>query len=144
MDDTTRTRHGGCLCGGVRYRVAGPMRPVVECHCERCRRTTGHVMAASGCEDDHLDVVADDTLRWYEASPGVRYGFCGTCGSTLFWRADDHPGWTSVAAGTIDPPTGLLTSAAWWTADASDYHDRAEGFVAHPYEPDDRSRSTRG
>lgn len=130
-------RTGRCDCGGVRYRVDGPMRPIINCHCSRCRRLTGHHMAATGCADDGLTLGADATLRWYEPAPGVFYGFCGTCGSTLFWRSDARPGWTSIAAGSLDPPTGLVTTAAWWTAEASDYHTLDQTIVNHPHEPGD-------
>ena len=43
-----RVHTGGCLCGGVRYRVAGRLLPVVACHCGQCRRTLGHFGAYTG------------------------------------------------------------------------------------------------
>ncbi|MGB7450283.1 MAG: GFA family protein [Ornithinimicrobium sp.] len=131
-------RRGGCACRGVRYRCAGAMRPVFTCHCERCRRITGHFMAATGCAERDLAFERDGTLRWYEPAQGVFYGFCGTCGSTLFWRADGVPDWVSVAAGTLDPPTGLSTTTAWWTGEASDYHRLDETLTAYVAEPDTR------
>jgi hypothetical protein len=40
--------HGdGCLCGGVRNRVAGRLLPVVACHCGQRRRTHDHFAAYS-------------------------------------------------------------------------------------------------
>lgn len=127
-------QQGRCDCGGVRYHVTGPMRPVVNCHCGRCRRITGHFMAATGCAEDDLVFDADATLRWYEPAPGVHYGFCGTCGATLFWRSDGNPGWVSVAAGPLEQPTGLTTQAAWWTAEAGDYHTLDQSIANFPYE----------
>jgi hypothetical protein len=60
---------GGCLCGGVRYEVTGPLRDVVVCHCSRCLRTHGHAAAYSACARDDLD-HAD----YYEiAGPGERH-----------------------------------------------------------------------
>ncbi len=127
------TGAGGCACGAVRYEVHGPLRDVVDCHCERCRRVTGHFMAATQAADPDL-VVADPTaVRWWEAAPGVRYGFCGTCGSTLFWRVDGR-GRTTIAAGTLDPPTGLRTTSAWYVADASDYHRLDDALDQHDRE----------
>lgn len=126
---------GRCECGGVRYHVTGPLRPVVNCHCGRCRRITGHFMAATGCADEHLQLEADATLRWYEPAAGVFYGFCDTCGSTLFWRSDGNPGWTSIAAGPLDQPTGLQTQVAWWTAEAADYHELDQSITNYAYEP---------
>ena len=40
-----KAQEGGCLCGAVRYRVDGPLRPVTVCHCGQCRRTHGHAAA---------------------------------------------------------------------------------------------------
>ena len=45
MSDDAKT--GSCLCGEVAYEVTGPLRPVVNCHCLQCRKTTGHFMAAT-------------------------------------------------------------------------------------------------
>src|SRR5687767_9578923 len=111
---------GGCLCGGVRYEVRGPLRDVVVCHCSRCRRTHGHVGAYTACRSAHLVLVQDASLRWYEADERAR-GFCGVCGASLFWRAAGRET-VSIAAGTLDPPTGLKTIAHVFTRDQGDYY----------------------
>jgi len=82
-------RTGGCLCGAVRYSVAGALRPVVVCHCTQCRRMTGHVMAATAARRGDFRLVSERELKWYAASNEARRGFCGRCGSTLFWEAWD-------------------------------------------------------
>ena len=112
---------GSCLCGAVTYEVDGPLRDVINCHCIWCRRNTGHFMAATAARVTDLE-IRGESLKWYDASDTVQYGFCGECGSTLFWRAADKSDRVSIAAGTLDPPTGLVTGTAIFTADASDYH----------------------
>lgn len=119
---------GGCLCGGVRYVVSGPLRDVVVCHCSRCRQTHGHVAAYAACAAKDLEIVADTTLQWYQADGRAR-GFCNNCGASIFWQAFDRPT-ISIAAGTLDPPTGLTTIAQIHTADPGDYYaDLGEGEV---------------
>ncbi|HLH67408.1 MAG TPA: GFA family protein [Solirubrobacteraceae bacterium] len=113
--------HGGCLCGGVRYTVRGPLRDVVLCHCGRCRRTHGHVAAYTACAAADLRLDEDRTLRWYDADERSR-GFCSVCGSSLFWRAAGRDT-ISISAGTLDPPTGLRTVAQIHTADRGDYYE---------------------
>ena len=116
---------GWCLCGAVSFVVTGPLRNVLNCHCHRCRRFTGHHMAATNAQVD--DVAIDDAealLRWYDPVPEAGYGFCGRCGSSLFWRSSGLPDRISICAGTLEPPTGLRTVEAWWTSEAGDYHDR--------------------
>ncbi len=117
---------GGCLCGAVRYRVHGPFRDVVFCHCTRCRRTHGHFAAYSACGRDDLELHESAGLRWYEAD-GARRGFCRECGGSLFWEREARPT-ISVAAGTLDGPTGLRPSHHIFTADAGDYYEIADGL----------------
>jgi hypothetical protein len=114
---------GGCLCGGVRYEVHGALDDVVICHCSRCRRTHGHAGAYTACAHADLVLIAAGGLRWYEADGRAR-GFCNGCGASLFWRAEDDEQ-TSIAAGTLDQPTGLRTVAHIYTADAGDYYEIA-------------------
>lgn len=123
---------GQCACGAVRFTVAGPLRPVVNCHCHRCRRISGHHVAATSADLDQIDLLPTEQLTWYEASVGVFYGFCKTCGSSLFWRNDNEPHRWSIGAGTLDPPTGLQTAQTIWTSEASDYHERPDG-PSRPY-----------
>ncbi|MEM7288640.1 MAG: GFA family protein [Actinomycetota bacterium] len=115
---------GACACGAVRYRVDGPLRNVTNCHCERCRRITGHFMAASACATADLTIEGEPSLRWYrpDEEPAVGYAFCRECGASLFWRSDTRPESISICAGTLDPPTGIVTDLALFGAEASDYH----------------------
>lgn len=122
---------GKCLCESITYVIEGEARDVVNCHCSRCRRHTGHFMAATGVDSDRLAVRGDEHLRWY-ATADVEYGFCGNCGSTLFWRTSRRPGYVAIAAGTITPPTGLKTMAAIFTDYASDYHRFDPDLPSYP------------
>jgi hypothetical protein len=111
---------GGCLCGAVLYEVDGPLRDVLVCHCERCRRTHGHVAAYAECADRDLVLVEADGLCWYVADGRAR-GFCSGCGASLFWREEGGDR-TSISAGTLDPPTGVRTVAHIYTASQGDYY----------------------
>lgn len=123
----TPDAHGRCLCGGIRYAVRGELRDVINCHCERCRRFTGHHLAATSAGLDDLSIDdADSLLRWFFPVPEAGYAFCSRCGSSLFWQSAADPARWSICAGTLDPPTGLRTTQAWWTSQASDYHSRPD------------------
>lgn len=111
---------GSCLCGGVRYHLGGEAREVVNCFCEQCRKTSGHHVAATRVDKQNLTVESDDTLCWYESSPGVKRGFCGRCGGSLFWDNQQN-NQISVMAGTLNLPTGLVTTQNIHEQDASDY-----------------------
>lgn len=119
-----RQYSGGCQCGGVRWQAEGPLRNVSDCHCEHCRRFTGHHMAATASDIANMTFIKTDSLTWYEARPDVQYGFCNVCGSSLFWRSAEEPWHLSITAGSIDQPTGLVTDVALFVAEHGDYHDQ--------------------
>ena len=118
---------GGCLCGGVRYRVNGRLDDIGACHCSQCRKTTGHYFAATACERSALTLEADVTLAWYPSSPGARRGFCSRCGSSLFWEriGEDR---IDILAGTLDQPTGLKMTDHIYVGDKGDYYEISDGL----------------
>jgi hypothetical protein len=125
---------GGCLCGAVRYEVRGPLREVLICHCEECRRWHGHVSATTAAAREDLVMLSERGLRWIDSprsDAGARRGFCGECGSSLFW---DPPrrATVSIAAGTLDGATGLHAAEHWFVSQAGDYYEiPADGLPRH-------------
>ncbi len=128
------SHHGQCECGGVSFAVNGELRNVSNCHCRRCRRFTGHHMAATGAEVSSVAITDSGVLRWYSPEPSVAYGFCGTCGASLFWKTTARPEWLSICAGALDQPTGLRTAKSWWTSEHGDYHEPEPNVEAHPHD----------
>ena len=116
-----RVHAGSCPCGACAYEVHGPLRNVIACHCRQCRKQTGHFMAATSASLDDFRLLRSATLRWYRASERAQRGFCAGCGSTLFWQADGAAA-ISIAAGTLDGPTGLAIEGHIYCADQGDYY----------------------
>jgi hypothetical protein len=120
---------GRCLCGAVRYEVRGPLRDILVCHCVECRRWSGHLGAFSAADEDDLVLLDDRTLRWIdspESDRRARRGFCGECGSSLFWRAAEGVH-IHLAAGALDRPTGLRVAGHVGVADA-DWDEPQDGL----------------
>ena len=125
MSDQSEVRTGGCLCEGVRYRMTGEIRQVINCFCTQCQKTSGHHVAATKVNLDQFEFISDSTLKWYQSSDQARRGFCSRCGANLFWQpmgADT----ISIMAGTIDTPTGLKTIKNIFVEDKNDYHSLPE------------------
>jgi hypothetical protein len=107
--------------------VRGPLRPVVDCHCTMCRRTSGHFAAFTATHPEALVLIESEGLRWYRSSATARRGFCEICGSSVFWEPASGDR-VSIAAGTLDPPTGLETVVHVFVEDASDYYGICDGL----------------
>ena len=113
---------GRCDCGAVAFTVTGARQALTACHCSQCRRTSGHFWVATNAPFDQLTFTRDDGLRWYESSAWAKRGFCGTCGSSLFYRMNDEAG-IGIAAGCLESPTDMHISKHIFCADKGDYYD---------------------
>ena len=111
---------GGCLCGAVSYTITGELDNIIACHCEQCRKTSGHFVAATRVNDDGLKIKHNGSLAWYQSSKNAKRGFCTHCGGNLFWKNAPRQT-TSIMAGTIDLPTNLKLTHHIYVAQASDY-----------------------
>lgn len=118
---------GSCLCGAVSFELAGEMRPAFACHCTQCRKTSGHYASFTNVPRDKLAFVRDDGLKWFRSSDHARRGFCGNCGSSLFWDLLERDS-ISVACGALEAPTGLHQAGHIYVADKGDYYDIADGL----------------
>ena len=116
---------GSCLCGAITYRVEAPVKGPSVCHCGQCRKQSGHVWSSAFAPESAIAIAGD--VRWFEASPAAKRGFCPTCGSFLFWKAHDEDT-MSFSLGSVDGPTGLRLEKHIFTADKGDYYDIADGL----------------
>ncbi|MEQ8666475.1 MAG: GFA family protein [Rhodospirillales bacterium] len=133
MTDTERTLTGGCLCGAVTYEIDAPFRGVVACHCNQCRKTSGHFVAATAVSRENFRLTMDDGLRWFQSSPQAERGFCCQCGGNLFYRRHDAPT-ISIMAGTLDQPTGLKLVSQLYPESAGDYYEVDPAVPVVPHE----------
>jgi hypothetical protein len=104
--------------------VRGPLRDVLICHCDECRRWSGHVFAATSAQQADVVMLESGALRWI-ASPDsesdARRGFCVECGSSLFWEAPARDT-ISIAVGSLDEPTGLKAIGHVYVSQAAGYY----------------------
>ncbi len=125
---------GRCLCGGVRFEIHNQLMDVINCHCSKCRRFHGHVGAYTATDRENLVLVQTGTLKWFHSTtdetPNVHRGFCGRCGSSLFWDPRGKPR-ISIAAGALDAPTGLVTTGHVWVSQIGDYYHITDDLIQH-------------
>lgn len=82
--DTQRIE-GKCLCGAVAVRATPTRSHVEACHCGMCRRWGGIAFVGVQCGSDIAFEGEEHVVR-YASSDWAERGFCGKCGSNLFFR----------------------------------------------------------
>lgn len=117
---------GSCLCGAVRFEVAGELKPPDLCHCTQCRKFSGHAFASTDLPRSAITITGAENVTWYRSSEKARRGFCSVCGSSLFFDpvAKD---WIAIAMGAFDKPTDTRLAIHIHVADKGDYYDIADG-----------------
>ena len=97
---------GSCLCKAVTFAVNAEFEhPPEACHCQQCRKQTGGFFISVNIQKRDMRLRGDDHVLWYQSSQEVKRGFCGRCGSTLFWQPlkEDYE-WIGVSAALFDSP----------------------------------------
>jgi hypothetical protein len=100
-------RQGQCLCGAIHFTAEGPPKWTSYCHCQSCRRQTGAPVSAFAGFETAKITFTQGAPTYYASSPGVRRGFCTTCGSTLTYEGDRWPGEVHLHIGAFDDPSTL-------------------------------------
>jgi hypothetical protein len=76
---------GGCWCGGVRYRVPDAFLYAWNCHCSRCRATTGSAFKSlAGIQREKLEIVAGADRLLVVGDDVLNDTRCASCGCFLF------------------------------------------------------------
>ena len=120
---------GRCLCGENRFALPGPMGDVTACHCNQCRKTSGHYAAWFDTDEAKL-VWAARNITEYNAANGGTRAFCPTCGSKLYSRTADAG--FALAAAAVDNPTAGHLSRHVFVADMGDYYKLTDGQPQFP------------
>lgn len=115
-----------CLCGSCRFTLPGPAGEVTACHCGQCRSLSGHYSASFDADEAALDWQSRDGLSEYRTEGGAVRGFCGHCGSKLWFR--DAEGAFSVEAGCIDGATGGRLARHIFVAEKGDHYVIDDGL----------------
>ncbi len=115
------TASGRCHCGAVAYDIHGPIRHVIECHCESCRRVSGGLWHGTAAKLTDVEIHdSAGALAWYRSSEKACRGFCSKCGSSLFFRRDGGER-LSIAGGSLDRPSGVRLGVRIFTGETADY-----------------------
>ena len=122
------SHEGGCLCGAIRYRITGTPKFQSMCHCRSCRRASGApVVAFVGVPDDQFEELKGSRAI-FESSPGVKRGFCRTCGSSLTFAGESWPGEIHIFTATLDDPEAFPPTVHTYCQDRLPWIDPDDGL----------------
>jgi hypothetical protein len=103
---TKRPLAGACACGAVRYRVADAFLYAANCHCSRCRASTGTAFKAfAGIEREKLAFTAGQDRLLIVGEENANDTRCAVCGSLLFSVVSDGARVHVAMGSLVDAPS---------------------------------------
>jgi hypothetical protein len=126
---------GGCLCGAVRYELTQAPVWAHNCHCSRCRKSTGAAFASNLFIP--LDALryrqGEERLRSFRPPDAERFThvFCERCGSPLPFR-NEARGLAGVPMGSLDGDPGGAPQAHIFVASKAPWFEIADRLPQHP------------
>jgi hypothetical protein len=107
------TRTAACACGQVEVTVETEPAAVVTCHCDFCQKRTGSVFQVSAVFPDSQGITIAGETQIYNGletrgvgttnGDEIKYHFCPTCGSTVFWTFEGRPLLVIAVGNFADP-----------------------------------------
>ena len=110
-----------CLCGGIKIKIIGKLRQVINCHCSQCMKTHGNFAAYTNSLEKNITYISKSTLRWYHSSNFAKRGFCSKCGASVFYKIKKSNN-ISISAGMFTNPTKLKTHSNIFIKDKLDFY----------------------
>lgn len=100
------TRHGGCLCGAVRYRLNSEPLETGWCHCRNCQKASGGpaMVATTIRAGDYVVEQGAEAIGSVRVTDFCERRFCARCGTPLTFHYDFQPETVDVTVPTLDDP----------------------------------------
>ena len=132
---------GGCQCGAVRFHVEGALGDASICHCRMCQKASGNFYLPAGFCARRETVLDRGAPKKFQSSNFAFRGFCGDCGTPLFYEAPDG---IALSIAAFDKPEEIAPTIQWGIEAKLPYVDGAGGFAGQGYRGRPRCRRLYG
>lgn len=108
---------GGCLCGGLTYRLDYEPGDVADvCFCRECRKAGGGAALPWVQVPPARFIVTQGKAKGYPSSPMATRWFCPSCGTPLY-MTDPQGRSIGVTLGTLDDPEAIRPTTQGWVCE---------------------------
>lgn len=123
---------GSCLCGAVRYELAGPITILTHCHCSMCRKHHGAMFAtfAGAAYAGFRWLSGEDGIVTYRSSDHGARSFCRRCGSVAPTLLPDM-GVAFAPAGNLEGELGLKPQSHMFVASKAAWFSITDALPQH-------------
>jgi hypothetical protein len=109
------------------------------CHCLDCQRRTASAFSVAVFYHRDMVHIERGTTKTFERSSAsgfpVKFHFCETCGSNVFWEPRRVPNLIGVGTGAFADPGFPAPEQSVWTKDKHQWLDLPDGIAAFEQTP---------
>jgi hypothetical protein len=128
---TDRRLKGACECGAVRYRVPDEFLYAANCHCSRCRASTGSAFKPfGGIERSKVEVTDGADRLFIVGDDDGNHTRCAACGSLLFSVVRDGE-YIHVALGSLVDEPSIRPSEHIWVGSKAPWYEITDDLPQH-------------
>ncbi len=126
---------GGCLCGGVTYRLEHAPGDVADvCFCQECRKASGAAALPWVQVQPARFSVTKGAAKPFASSTMATRWFCPDCGTPLY-MTDAQGRSVGVTLGTLDNPETIRPTTQGWVCERVSWQALDETLPAYGRSP---------
>lgn len=135
------TYKGGCMCGAIRYEIAGEPMLAGNCHCRDCQKASGGGSAAVAVFPKANAKLLKGEAKYYtvaaDSGRKISRGFCPNCGAPVFSKLEMLPDAIVIKASSLDDPGLYKPTMHLYTASAQPWDTLPDdGLARFPKMPE--------
>jgi hypothetical protein len=124
---------GGCLCGGLRYRLYERPAGINDCHCVDCRHAAGAPVVTWGTVSRAAFELISGSVRRVPYADRVRW-FASCCGTPIAFLPEDSSPSLDIPIATLDDPSPFAPEVTIWIEDRLPWVTINSDLPAYPKE----------
>jgi len=128
----TEIQSSQCLCGAVSITATDINPKFTVCHCDTCRTWGGAPFFAVQC-GKNVTLTGGDNIKRFASSPWATRGFCGNCGTHLFYQLNK--------SGEYNMPVGLFPTLSGLAMEMQYFSDQRPGYYCFSNQTKEMSKA---
>jgi hypothetical protein len=124
---------GTCYCGNIEFEIILPVKNVINCHCNMCRRLSGadYTTWVSVSKESLTMTKGREKLSEFQITSQSTQTFCTVCGTRITTESSIYPTVVGLLRGIIEGEIHCNPSGNYFVSDKAPWVKICTGLPNH-------------